>query len=453
MVYALTYRRPSHVTSSRASLNGDEKQKSIQESVSSGNSCMSHGIPAALAFDRIIDGGTCPPVTVREFMNYLKYIEHSAENLQFFLWYRDYQRRWKELPASDKRLAPEWAKAQSDADANAISPARTKRLNPEIAEVLKDTDFADVSTKPVLDRTDPFNTPPKSGSFDDKRDLTSDYGSSIGDDKTLLGSTSHAHRAVTEQAFEDAGMKWKPFTAQPFREEVSKIVSIYLADGSPRELNLSAKERQSVLHALQHTTHPSAFQAITTTVESSLRRQAHPNFIRWTICNGNRPRVVFARGLGVAGILAGFLADLLITLSHAGRGWRVLPFIGWFIGIATLVAAWKGMCVVLHGLHHRHLRPWELFSDSVESAEDEKVLSSDQSFSSDTRNSFEDEPWVPRYKKRNVIRKIFDREVWIKEPALRQIQDTIFLQALLGAFVASCIVVGIFCAVPHGNLY
>lgn len=163
--------------------------------------------------------------------------------------------------------------------------------------------------------------------------------------------------------------------------------------------------------------------------------------------------MVFARGLGVAGILAGLLADLLITLSHAGRGWRVLPFIGWFIGIATLIAAWKGMCVVLHGLHHRHLRPWELFSDSVGSAEDEKALSSDDSLHSTTRNSFEDEPWVPRYKKRNVIRKIFDREVWIKEPALRQIQDTIFLQALLGAFVASCIVVGIFCAVPHGNLY
>lgn len=143
-------------------------------------------------------------------MNYLKYIEHSAENLQFFLWYREYQRRWKELPNSDRLLAPEWTKAQADADANAISPARPKRVNPQIAEVLKGTDFADVTAKPVLDRADPFNTPPKSGSFEDKRDLTSDYGSSFGDDKTLLGSTGPAHRAVTEQAFEDAGMKWKP---------------------------------------------------------------------------------------------------------------------------------------------------------------------------------------------------------------------------------------------------
>lgn len=241
-------------------------------------------------------------------------------------------------------------------------------------------------------------------------------------------------------------------TAQPYREEIDRVISIYVAEGSPRELNISARERTAVLHALQNTTHPTAFRSIVTTVEYTLRKQAHPNFIRWTICNGNRPRVVFARGLGVAGILGGFLADLLITLSHASRPWRIIPFFGWFIGIATLIAAWKGMCVVLHGLHHRHLRPWELFSDDPDDVLDEKLLSY-ESFTTQSTNSFEDEPWVARYGKRNIIRKVFDRQIWVQEPALRQIQDTIFLQALLGAFVLSCIFVGIFCAVPRGNFY
>ena len=45
------------------------------------------------------------------------------------------------------------------------------------------------------------------------------------------------------------------------------------------------------------------------------------------------------------------------------------------------------------------------------------------------------------------------REVWVKEPALRQIQGTIFVQALLGAFLLSSIFVAIFLAVPAGNLY
>jgi hypothetical protein len=60
MVYSLNYRRPSYVSSSRASLNGTEKQKSIDESIVSGSSGMSHGIPDALSFDRIINGGVCP---------------------------------------------------------------------------------------------------------------------------------------------------------------------------------------------------------------------------------------------------------------------------------------------------------------------------------------------------------------------------------------------------------
>lgn len=110
------------------------------------------------------------------------------------------------------------------------------------------------------------------------------------------------------------------------------------------------------------------------------------------------------------------------------------------------------MCVVLHGMHHRHLRPWELFEEESDEVLDEKMMSQ-SSLGSDSVNSYEDEPWIARYTKRNVIRKIFDREVWIREPALRGIQDTIFLQAILGAFVLSAIVVGIFCAVPKGNFY
>src|SRR5579871_4541355 len=40
-------------------------------------------------------------------MDYLVYIEHSAENLQFYLWYQDYARRWNVLPANQRALSPE----------------------------------------------------------------------------------------------------------------------------------------------------------------------------------------------------------------------------------------------------------------------------------------------------------------------------------------------------------
>lgn len=61
MVYALNYTRPHHVSSSsNGSISGSEKASSFKDSVHSGHSTSSHGIPDALSFDRIMSGGTCP---------------------------------------------------------------------------------------------------------------------------------------------------------------------------------------------------------------------------------------------------------------------------------------------------------------------------------------------------------------------------------------------------------
>lgn len=244
-------------------------------------------------------------------------------------------------------------------------------------------------------------------------------------------------------------------TIQPFREEMSRIITIYIAEGAPRQLNLSSRERTALLHALEVTTHPTAYRQVFKTIEYTLRGQAHPNFIRWSICNGNRPRVIFARGLGIFLIIAGIITALLITLSTVGRAWRVLAFPLLLLGISTLIAAYKGMCVVLHGLHHRHLRPWEMFEDESypRYSEEELKKVSFETFASGQTHSYEDEPWIAKYEKRNVVRKIFDRQTWVEEPALRQIQDTIFIQSMIGAFIGAAIITGIFCAVPHGDLY
>lgn len=148
------------------------------------------------------------PCTVRDFMNYVKYVEHSAENLQFFLWYRDYCARFEQLPQSERALSPIWTaeKAEAEAAVNA-GHNRSKHVEPGIAAVLKGTDFAEGGQGGVVtERADPFDTPPKS-SVDEKRDPMSDYGSSMGDEKTVASS---AHRTIASQAFDDAGMKWKP---------------------------------------------------------------------------------------------------------------------------------------------------------------------------------------------------------------------------------------------------
>ncbi|KAH6888084.1 hypothetical protein B0T10DRAFT_67513 [Thelonectria olida] len=443
----LTYTRPKHVDQQawRSGTQNENSAVSDNEksdgSIKSGQSGQSSGIPESLAFDKIMNGGTCPPMTVRDFMTYLIYVEHAAENLQFWLWYKDYEKRFNEADTTDIKLAPAWTEAMQQETVAKIRKENVDniRREPKVAQIFKGTDFEKQGGERVVDGN-PFHTPPSSSRGEDSSMYTASNASP--------STNPSSYQTQASEAFQAAGVS-QPFTIQPFREEISRVITNYIMDGAPRQLNLSAPEQKAALTSLSYTTHPSAFRALFKTVDSTLRRQAHPNFVRWSICNGNPARVFFARALGVGLIIVGIVMGFLLTLSKAGRGYRALAAIALVLGISTLVAAYKGMCVVLHGLHHRHVRPWELFVDSERSFSLDK-----RSFESfESSNSYEDEPWVVKYEKRNIVRKVFDREVWIQEPALRQIQDTIFIQALLASVVLGGIITAIFVAVPGGNYF
>ena len=238
MVYNLAYRRPQRqARGSSESVTGEHKQLSIRESVRTGSSGMSHGIPEALSFDRIIAGGVCPvsltatfitcqpiprnktraplpstdtdhmqPCTVRDFMNFLKYIELSAENLQFFLWYRDYSKRFDELPASEKALSPEWTGSiNSSGEASKLTVQKAQpEAHPDALAILDGTDF-DSELQNEKTGNNPFYTPPHTPTNGSRR-----TGESLDsyDDSMTTGKVNHSERAAG--AFENAGLKWKP---------------------------------------------------------------------------------------------------------------------------------------------------------------------------------------------------------------------------------------------------
>ncbi len=47
-------------------------------------------------------------------MDYLVYVEFNAENLQFYLWYKDYARRFEALSDAEKALSPAWNPESQD---------------------------------------------------------------------------------------------------------------------------------------------------------------------------------------------------------------------------------------------------------------------------------------------------------------------------------------------------
>lgn len=295
---------------------------------------------------------------------------------------------------------------------------------------------------------------------------------------------------------------------QPLRQEIDRVIAHYIAQGSPRELNLSSRDRAAVLHALQQTTHPSAFKVVADMVEATLRGQAHPNFVRWSICNGNKPRIFYVRTFGVTHMAVGLLIGLLLVLSSASRWWRFFMMPVLFLGTTTMIAAYKGLCVVLHRGHKRTLKPWEdedsvnsgIASGSADGAADPQYRSNSNSNSdSDTlaappplpspsksmfdydeeatlnggsssapsiykrrpltmdsfgsSNSFESESWVSTYGRKSLKAKIWDAETWVQEESVRVIQDKIVKGAQVWSAIFTTVVTAVVVAVPGAGLY
>src|SRR3954469_11665793 len=81
-------------------------------------------------------------------MDFLVYVEHNAENLQFYLWYKDYVRRFEALPEKDRALSPEWvpeiaepSNLGKDAEKNELRKKKTATS----ADVLELSNYNDMT--------------------------------------------------------------------------------------------------------------------------------------------------------------------------------------------------------------------------------------------------------------------------------------------------------------------
>lgn len=207
--------------------------------------------------------------------------------------------------------------------------------------------------------------------------------------------------------------------------------------------------------------------------------------------------------MGIISLVCGFVIAILLTLSRANRWWRLFALPWWFIGVATLVAAYKGLCIILHGTHTRNLKPWEdpaaLYSTftgaDAEAAgtDDEDALwackgdarapsdpgtalpslraadaSNDwtarnpaspsakrslDTFGSANESYASGDSWVERYRRKNIVRKIFDRSTEVQEGAVRVLQDRIARQGQLWGVIVTIPLCVLFVAVPKGNFY
>ncbi|KAL8788801.1 MAG: hypothetical protein Q9213_001472 [Squamulea squamosa] len=435
----LFYQRPDYVAKLPGPMNLTQCQIQVERTHKNRKA-----IPPELSFENILQNKALPPCTLQDFLDYLVYISHDAENLQFCIWLQSYTKRFYTIPSTEQALSPPWSVVEG------VQPIRNDpNQRPKTANRSK---YGISEYEINFDQQDPSISP----QFDNQSFVSG------------IANTTRSAADFVEDANAQAGLKWQSFSIQPYRSEIDRVISHYIAPNSPRELNLSYKTRAAVLHALQHTTHPSAFSLVRDIVEGTLRGQSHPNFVRWSICNGNRPKVLFVRNSGVAYVLGGIILAILLILSNASRWWRLFCFPLFLIGCSSGVAAYKGLCLIIHTGHNRNLRPWEQLGDSVSpssfDSDDEAGMGPDDIYMSNrgrtgkttismdtfgASNAFEHEPWFDNYKKKSILQKIFPRNLWIQDETIRILQDRIVWQSHIWSLLVSVPLTAAIVAVPR----
>lgn len=144
-------------------------------------------------------------MALRDFMNYLIYVEHAAENLQFYLWYKGYEKRFGEANTTDITLSREWTQAMEDEAMAKVRREQAEKMKREPAAavaIFKGTDFEKTAESK---RCNPFNTPPCSANGASDNDSAWD-GVTINNTSNNVLSVSHStSRMPVAEAFQAAG--------------------------------------------------------------------------------------------------------------------------------------------------------------------------------------------------------------------------------------------------------
>jgi len=140
-------------------------------------------------------------------MDFLLYIELSAENLQFYLWYRDYIKRFSELPEKERQLVPIWTPEKAEkAEKEMLAAKKEKsmaKITVETAEILKGTDFDPRAKITGSDNRNPFKSSPSP--FGNRESMALSTAGWSEDGSTLRAGAVNYHEKAAV-AFEEANV-------------------------------------------------------------------------------------------------------------------------------------------------------------------------------------------------------------------------------------------------------
>ncbi|KAK3317214.1 hypothetical protein B0T19DRAFT_287553 [Cercophora scortea] len=372
-------------------------------------------IPSRLRLERILENKTCSPMSLYDFYMYLKYIEFSAENLEFYIWYKNYEANYvgavsekeKAFVTADSASDSSTAVPNTNASTNDLSPTEDGDEDPEI-------------TKDTLLRISQLIS---ADALCSSKSCARRQPIIIPGNPDLLASTK---APVADQTNNLNVVGSGPVQ----RAELETVIELFLSPGGEKELNIPPAMRQQAIADLQVSSNPAALKPVADHVYGLLRNCSHRNFVRLGVGNGTFETICVATMLGFVNIAAGFLvifARAFAPFRGAHSMWETFaawPL--WWLGVSLVLSGLRGSCFFLLLFSRRQRLPWERFDDSG------SVLLSN-------------EGGLLKALSRLMI---FDRRLRVKERHLRRLQRKIVMQSLLGGAVFASVGVLVFIFLP-----
>lgn len=377
-------------------------------------------------------------MSLYDFYMYLKYIEHSSENLEFYVWFKNYE-------AGRLTAFPELPRAMTPVEGNDSDSERT------IASASNDEKFSenrstDEETQDSLNSEDGKASQlaamlPVTNSFVDA--IYSRIASFImptsgcgGNGDKSCGSLSPMYKrpfsvvARIENEKDAAEAKTSTELRSAQRMEIETIKALFLVPGAPKELNIPSPMRRRVLEAIETSTDAKHLAPVSEHCWILLKSCSHRNFVRLGVSNGTFETVCMATGVGIALTVTGFLCMLLLAFASPGfqqssrwRGIGVWPM--WSIGVGLILSGLRGSCFFLLLFSRRQPLPWEKFED------DASIVSQRSG--------------IMKFFSRLMI---FDRKLKVKDDNLRKLQRKVVIQSLAGGMGFATLAVVVFLCLP-----
>ncbi|KAK4206741.1 hypothetical protein QBC37DRAFT_116402 [Rhypophila decipiens] len=364
-------------------------------------------IPSRLRLDRILQNRTCSPMSLYDFYMYLKHIEFSAENLEFYMWYKNYEASYAKGNGDIKELDYGSIPSASQSDSSVakikeLVPGDDESFDPEIAKETLERIAQLIAVDAICSaksKTCSAPAPPKTGSAKPTAADLSNF--------QLLN----------------------PTTGAVARTELDTIVELFLSPGGTKELNIPPIMRQQAIADLQNSTHPAALKPVADHVYGLLRNCSHRNLVRLGVSNDTFETICVATALGFVNLIAGFLVVLLRgfvpyrgahSMFEAFCAWPL-----WWLGMTLVLSGLRGSCFFLLLFSRRQALPWERFDDSG------GKMSNQTGFMKTLSRLM-----------------IFDRRLRVKEKHLRRLQQKIVLQSIAGGSIFACACVLVFIFLP-----